>query len=82
MGRYDCFILRIWRSEGEHGEQWAGRIEHVSGTEHIRFNDPEALLHYLRERFAPGEGGSSRYPRGGNEEEDSANEPEIGDADS
>jgi hypothetical protein len=53
MGRYDCYILRVWRSQGEHGEQWAARIEHVSGTELLRFSDPEALLQYLQERIAP-----------------------------
>ncbi|HWE62492.1 MAG TPA: hypothetical protein VHB98_12335 [Chloroflexota bacterium] len=53
MARYDCFILRIWRSQGDHGEQWAGRLEHLSGTETLRFNDVETLLQYLNERIAP-----------------------------
>lgn len=60
MRRYDCFILRIWRTEGEHGEQWAGRIEHASGTESLRFGDPEILLQYLREHIAPSREHSSR----------------------
>jgi hypothetical protein len=50
--RYDCFVLRIWRSEGELGEQWAGRLEHLSGPEIVRFGDPETLLEYLRQHIA------------------------------
>ncbi len=62
MRRYDCFILRVWRSHGEHGEQWAGRLEHVSGGETLRFGDPDALLRYLCERIARGDGRQRAQP--------------------
>jgi hypothetical protein len=62
MGRYDCFILRVWRSQGEHGEQWAGRLEHLSGAETLRFGDPDALLRYLCERIASRAGRQRTQP--------------------
>ena len=81
MGRYDCFILRVWRSLGEDGEQWAARVEHVSGAEALRFGDPEALLQYLRERIAPDRGAAGLYRYLVNEERDTADERRVDNAD-
>jgi hypothetical protein len=39
----------VWTSAGHDGLQWAGRVECIQDdTERRRFNDPEALLSYLR----------------------------------
>jgi hypothetical protein len=53
MARYDWFILRIWRSGHRDGEQWAGKLERMSGGESLRFSDPDLLLDHLRALIAP-----------------------------
>lgn len=47
MEQYDLFTVRVWRRDGEHGEQWTGRLEHLQGQESWRFSDADALLAYL-----------------------------------
>jgi hypothetical protein len=47
MGRYDAFMLRIWRSTAVGGRQWTARLEHLPDGQRLRFTDPEALLAHL-----------------------------------
>jgi len=47
MEQYDFFTVRVWRRDGEHGEQWTGRLEHLQRQESWRFSDADALLAYL-----------------------------------
>lgn len=53
MEQYDFFTVRVWRRDGEHGEQWAGRLEHLQGRESWRFGDADALLAYLQGLIGP-----------------------------
>ena len=47
MPARDTYLLRIYRSRTVGGWQWRARLEHLTGGEHARFADPEALLAYL-----------------------------------
>lgn len=47
MAQYDAFVLRVWRSIGEHGQQWAGRLEHVQRAESIQCTSVDALVEHL-----------------------------------
>ena len=47
MAQYDAFVLRVWRSIGERGQQWAGRLEHVQRAESIQFTSVDALVEHL-----------------------------------
>jgi len=47
MPACDTYLLRIYRSRTVGGWQWRARLEHLTGGEHARFADPEALLAYL-----------------------------------
>ena len=49
MTTYHSFLLRIWCSRGEEGEQWVARVEDLQTQEWLRFQDPAALLSYLHE---------------------------------
>ncbi len=53
MEQYDFFIVRVWRRDGENGEQWTGRLEHLQGQDGWRFGDADALLAYLRDLIGP-----------------------------
>ncbi len=53
MEQYDFFIVRVWRRDGENGEQWTGRLEHLQGRDGWRFGDADALLAYLRDLIGP-----------------------------
>ena len=56
MEQYDFFTVRVWRRDGEHGEQWAARLEHLQGRESWRFGDADALLAYLYGLIGPRNG--------------------------
>ncbi len=47
--RYDCYILRTWRSTGAQGVQWSGRLEHVQSGAVVRFSDVRIMLAYLHQ---------------------------------
>ncbi len=48
MAQYDSFILRVWRSTGDDGSQWAGRLEHLQQGQSWSFGSLEELLEHLR----------------------------------
>lgn len=48
MPEYDAYLLRLWRSTGSTGRQFAGRIEHLGKGEITQFTDLEALLQHIR----------------------------------
>ena len=53
MAQYDAFVLRIWRSIGEQGQQWAGRLEHLQLADSLQFSNLDALLAHLRAIAGP-----------------------------
>ncbi len=53
MARYDSFLLRIWRSVGDGGPQWAIRLENLQHGDQRHFTSLEALLAYLRTIAGP-----------------------------
>jgi len=53
MARYDSFLLRIWRSGGERGPQWAIRLENVQHGDQTHFASLDALLAHLRAIAGP-----------------------------
>lgn len=53
MAQYDAFVLRIWRSIGEQGQQWAGRLEHLQVADSLQFSNLDALLEHLRAIAGP-----------------------------
>lgn len=53
MTEYDSFVVRIWRSVGRDGQQWAGRLEHLQRAERLQFATLDALLEYLRAVAGP-----------------------------
>lgn len=53
MAQYDAFVLRIWRSIGEQGQQWAGRLEHLQLADSLQFSNLDALLEHLRAIAGP-----------------------------
>lgn|GEM_PF-2166932 len=52
MARYDSFMLRVWRSSTESGEQWSGRIEHLQQGTRCDVSSPEELFEQLRQIVA------------------------------
>ena len=46
--RYDSFLLRIWRSNGQQGSQVAVHLQHLQSGETVRYEDRDALFAYLR----------------------------------
>ena len=56
MAHYDSYLLRIWRSAGDLGPQWAIRLEHMQQGEQHNFSSLEALLSHLRAVAGPLEG--------------------------
>ena len=51
-GRYDAYLLRVWRDGPDEENRWAARLEHLpSGTIH-RFTSLEALVSGLRPLLA------------------------------
>lgn len=62
MARYDWYILRIWRTGGRGGEQWAARLEVMPDGESARFNQPEVLLDHLRALIQPAKAGLESAP--------------------
>src|SRR5579871_6146561 len=46
-------MVRVWRRQSRGGQEWIGRVEHIRNHQIKRFHDPEALIAYLREQFAP-----------------------------
>lgn len=55
MPAHDTFLLYIYRSRTLSGWQWRARLEHLAGGAPMRFDDPEALLAYLRTIAVAGE---------------------------
>lgn len=55
MPAHDTYVLDIYRSRALGGRQWRARLEHLAGGGHVRFDDPEALLAYLRTIALAGE---------------------------
>jgi len=62
MEQYDFFIVRVWRRDGENGEQWSGRLEHLQGQDAWRFGDADALLAYLRALIEPRQDVAAHLP--------------------
>ncbi len=56
MEQYDFFIVRVWRRDGENGEQWTARLERLQGQESWRFSDADTLLVYLHGLIGPRNG--------------------------
>jgi hypothetical protein len=54
--QYDFFIVRVWRRDGENGEQWTARLERRQGQESWRFSDADTLLAYLHGLIGPRNG--------------------------
>jgi hypothetical protein len=55
IAHYRSYLVRVWTSTGREGPQWAGRVECIQNDAlQRRFNDPQALLEYLRASLLEG----------------------------
>lgn len=47
MTRYDAYILRMWRDNGDEGSQYRFKVGHLGHNETTEFNDHEAFLQHI-----------------------------------
>jgi hypothetical protein len=55
MGKYDSYVLRVWRRAHAPSGQWVARLDHIQGHESQSFHDRDTLIAHLVEVLASDE---------------------------
>jgi hypothetical protein len=56
------FVVRLWPEWSEQGPAWRGHVVHLQSGQKYGFQDPAALLAFMRRIVEPGTGADAPAP--------------------